>query len=265
MACNRELRPGHVYGIEVDVRVNECGDPILSHDYYRVKDADRCCLFDVWLQVLKQQLATVASDCNTQNKIIIKLDFKEIDPLQQVAHLLKDGGLQECSWWINADILPGPGSTLAQEPLDATLFLNLVSTLFPTAVLSLGWTTNSHKHATNHTPKGGVQVAYQPTYTIAMVEQMLALCTELQLKNVTFPIRCCYIQSGWDVIRKLLDHDPAYSLTLWEHTDDYVCDTGECACACAGFGRASILRWCDENLPVARCTYDCEQEAIPFV
>jgi hypothetical protein len=41
---------------------------------------------------------------------------------------------------LNADILPGPVSSITQ-PVDADTFLELSVSLFPTSTLSVGWTT----------------------------------------------------------------------------------------------------------------------------
>jgi len=71
----------------------------------------------------------------------IKLDFKNIEVVESALKIIQlkmnkiKGPL-----WLNSDIIAGPVNATTQ-PVDAKQFLNLTQTYFPSAVLSVGWTT----------------------------------------------------------------------------------------------------------------------------
>lgn len=115
--------------------------------------------------------------------------------------------------WLNADILEGPGAK--QSSFDANTFIKQCIPLiqrFPKSKIrfSLGWTTILP------TPENPSSTQY----TESMIKQMLSICDSYKLENVTFPMRSSLIRNSIPAIRMLLQHNPSFSLTLWNSKFD---------------------------------------------
>ncbi|CAL4173169.1 unnamed protein product, partial [Meganyctiphanes norvegica] len=138
-----------------------------------------------------------------------KLDFKNLDILEESLQILKNNSKEiNFPLWLNADILQGPGSN--KQPIDANAFLHLCSEYFPSATLSVGWTTQ-------YIPDGA--------YTQEMVEDMNQVLEDNQIKqSVTFPIRAAFVNNSLETLEWLLDntHGLSSTITVWSSASDSV-------------------------------------------
>ena len=135
---------------------------------------------------------------------VIKFDFKHMDCVGPSIQLIAKSRLYaspHVSIWLNADVLPGPG-TLRSHPLDAHNFLRAIQPL-KRATYSLGWTTS-------------FSYLFPPPYTQQMVNQMLALTSALN-HSVTFPIRASLLRTSWGELERLTAPDTphAHSISVW--------------------------------------------------
>lgn len=139
---------------------------------------------------------------NTQARLGIKLDFKDPPAVEPCLSLLSDMENQiDFPIWINADILKGSG---AKSPFNPNEFIKLSQAKIKDCILSLGWTTKI----------GGI-------YTDKQVDEMIDLCRKFKLKNVTFPIRASFFLKSAKQMKKLLDEDNTYSLTVWSGKEKF--------------------------------------------
>lgn len=135
---------------------------------------------------------------------VIKFDFKHMDGVGPSIQLISKSRLYaspHVSIWLNADVLPGPG-TIFSHPLDAHNFLRAIQPL-KRATYSLGWTTS-------------FSYLFPPPYTQQMVNQMLALTRTLN-QSVTFPIRASLLRTSWGELERLTAPDTphAHSISVW--------------------------------------------------
>ena len=186
--CSLMCLPGFA---EADICVAD-SDPnriIMSHPPVRESDIT---LFE-WIDLVLDHCSKHPSQ-----KVGMKLDFKDppaVAPaLAHLADLYRKGALN-IPLWVNADILDASGR---KPPFNPETFLSTVQTLLPGLVLSVGWTT-------------------LPTlpYTMAQIEEMLAICKQHDLKYTTFPMRACLCRASEAPLRALLEADPTYTLTVW--------------------------------------------------
>ncbi|XP_077508393.1 uncharacterized protein LOC144119711 [Amblyomma americanum] len=112
------------------------------------------------------------------------------------------GGQNLRDLWLNADIVEGPGG---RPTVDAQHFLQLCTSRFPQATLSLGWTTR-----------------HMASYTWAHVEVMarLLVCGPYRVPRVTFPVRASMLAASMPQLLWLLDVIPGSTLTVWSSTSD---------------------------------------------
>ena len=142
---------------------------------------------------------------------------------------------------VNADVLTGTtgdksagckfnpsGAVLsrADQVAAATAFIDTVAEKVPSAVLSLGWTTDGEGRR----------------YTCEMVDDMLAVVYEAAAMGaaITFPVRATYVIDSWPQLRRLLDAGPLTSLTVWSNVPLHPLEEA----------------WIREHLPRERTMYD---------
>jgi len=185
--------------IEADVSVGEGGAPIMAHPPDNTSDL-----------TLLDFLNTVIAASKRGIKKGMKLDFKYIEIVAPSLSILKtlESELQ-FPVWLNADILPGPGGS--STPVDADSFLSQVTQHFPTATLSIGYTTSA-----------------EGKYTKEQLQQMFDI---LKGKNitapVTLPLRACLAARSIPEITefmKLVDQDGSFptTITIWSSAQDEV-------------------------------------------
>lgn len=141
----------------------------------------------------------------------IKLDFKSLMAVEPSMGLLQSVyGSTDKPLWLNADILKGPGSnSQSNPPVDPQEFITTCTSTYPTATLSLGWTTEWYEGITSR------------GYTQSMVEEMESICRNTT-QVITFPIRAIYVRRSWGPLEWLLDTSSRYTLTIWSAVDDDV-------------------------------------------
>ncbi|KFO75714.1 Protein FAM151B, partial [Cuculus canorus] len=136
----------------------------------------------------------------------IKLDFKSLEAVRPSMELLERMRQHlRRPVWINADILEGPNGSNAV--VDAKGFLDTVTSFFPDATLSLGWTTGWHPDKQN---KG---------YDWTMVKEMAQICSTLS-QPVTFPVRAALVRQSISELCWLMQQSDRYSLTVWTGNED---------------------------------------------
>ena len=154
-----------------------------------------------------QQLPT----CDTKFQIL-KLDFKSMKALKSsmndIENYLEE--LPPCLHqhvWINADILLGPGGDQGEDlqpKFDADEFMELLATetsMTKSTTLSIGWTTSL--------------TDIRAPYTKDMVDDMITLLRPYPNKIITFPIRASSFRLSFEALRRLLDENKKWTLTLW--------------------------------------------------
>ncbi|KAM3843773.1 protein FAM151B isoform 1-T1 [Vipera latastei] len=134
----------------------------------------------------------------------MKLDFKSLEAVNPSMKLLGDLQLRQ-PIWINADILLGPKGN--HPVVDAKGFLDTVISSFPDVTLSLGWTT------------GRINSKCNTGYSIAMVEEMAAICRDLT-QPITFAVRADLVCRSISELLWLLQQSDRYTLTIWTGKDD---------------------------------------------
>ncbi|XP_043920167.1 protein FAM151B isoform X2 [Protopterus annectens] len=183
--------------LEADVLLGGQGsltkEPVMAHS----SSNDSDCTLREWLD------AVLKTDKG------IKLDFKSlevVEPSMNVLEKVKEH-LQR-PVWLNADILMGP---CGESPtVAAQSFIDITTSYFPDAVLSLGWTTGWHPEKT----KEG--------YSWEMVKEMEHLCKPLK-QPITFPVRAALVFQSKPQLQWLLKQSDSYSLTIWSGKEDQYC------------------------------------------
>ena len=143
----------------------------------------------------------------------IKLDFKSTAVIEPSLKILFDiTSEQEVHnpVWINADVLPGPchkDTKCYDAVIDPHVFLSLCVNYYPSAVLSVGWTTGEHIFME------------KDRYEWHVVEPMKDLLSDIS-QSVTFPIRANMIGSSMEQIIWLLSLSDQYTLTIWSTNFD---------------------------------------------
>ena len=143
----------------------------------------------------------------------IKLDFKATAAVEPSLKIILDQTTERQGAtnpiWLNADILPGPcqNETDSSSPVDPQLFLSLCSKYFPSATLSVGWTTGKHISTD------------KDHYEWHFVQPMKDLLSDVT-QPITFPIRANLIGSSTEQLLWLLGLSDKYSLTIWSANFD---------------------------------------------
>lgn len=193
----QEALSGKAMMLEADVSLRPTdGKPIMAHP--PDKDSDLSLE-----QFLKETIGSSKG---------IKLDFKNtpvIEPsLKILLTMTKD---QEVSnpIWFSADVLAGPcqKETFCGEAINQHVFLSLCGKYFPSAVLSVGWTTGEHIFVE------------KDHYERRFVEPMRNLLLDVT-QPITIPIRANMIGKSMEQILWLLSLSEHYTLTIWSTTYD---------------------------------------------
>lgn len=144
----------------------------------------------------------------------IKLDFKSKEAFNASESILEQKLVKEEAKfpvWLNADILPGPVNS-ETAPVDADYFLKTSVTMFPTAMLSVGWTTNFG---------GDITVGNYSTNDIDNMTD--ALSRNHVTRPVTFPVRAGIAAKSVETLISLVQSSaPGTTLTLWSPETDPV-------------------------------------------
>lgn len=205
----RALADPQIMLIESDIRVSAAGEVIAAHPPLVESDLSFTALLEA-VQASKQGL---------------KLDFKDEEAVLPSLSQLQSRHMRQ-PVLLNADILPGMG---ARSPtVQAKEFLHRCKSLYPQGFLSIGWTTGRSPL----TP-----------YTRENVDEMLKLCQDHNLQQVTFPVRAAYLPASWTPIARLLQVE-GYSLTIWD----------------GGPLPPELVQWLRTETDPALVCYDCQDE-----
>lgn len=141
----------------------------------------------------------------------IKLDFKVTAVVEPSLRILSDQMTAQHGAtnpiWLNADILSGPCQTDCNDPVDPEVFLSLCAKYFPSATLSVGWTTGKYISP----EKDG--------YHWHLVQPMKELLSNLT-QPITFAIRANLIGNSIEQLMWLLGLSEDYTLTIWSADSD---------------------------------------------
>uniref|UniRef100_A0A336MEX1 CSON000541 protein n=2 Tax=Culicoides sonorensis TaxID=179676 RepID=A0A336MEX1_CULSO len=166
-------------------------------------------------QFLEQILEFNNNQNNSSAKKGVKLDFKSTEVFIGSQSLLENvWNKMDYPVWINADILSGPVNNTNTIPVDPDVFLRICNASFPSAVLSIGWTT---KWGPDY--KEG---KYEDTH----IENMKSAITVHEVKNeLTFPIRAgIAANSNLELKNLFLDLNKTndVTMTIWSSQGDFV-------------------------------------------
>jgi Uncharacterized conserved protein (DUF2181) len=164
--------------IEVDVRVNPEGNPVLAHP--PAVDSDLS--FAEFIQIMANHHQG------------IKLDFKDAEILIPCLTILRESNLQQ-PVLLNAGILQGYRSY--PPKFSAVGFMALCKKIYPRGILSPDWTL------------------YQDPYTKENIDEMLELCHSHGIRQITFPIRTSDLPISWEHLSRLIEDD-GYTITAWD-------------------------------------------------
>lgn len=141
----------------------------------------------------------------------IKLDFKMAAAVEPSLKVLKEESnayQQARPVWLNADILAGPCARGSDcSIVDPNIFLPVCTKYFPSATLSIGWTTSDFVSEK------------EDYYEWQFVKPMRELLTNVS-QPVTFPIRANMIGKSVEQILWLLSLSDDYTLTIWSTPHD---------------------------------------------
>lgn len=199
--------------LECDIRLSPTGEIIAAHPPLEESDLS----FDALLEALQT------------TKQGLKLDFKDVAAVAPCLARLQARQLQR-PVLLNANILQGLGGWPPQ--IEATKFLAWCADLYPQGILSIDWTMGY----------------YSTAYSRENIEEMLQLCREHHLQQVTFPVRAKYLPASWEHVAHLLQVE-GYSLTIW--------DNGPLA--------PEVVHWLRYTTDPTLVCYDCQDEVgAPF-
>lgn len=194
----QEALTGEVMMIEADVSLGEDDKtPIMAHPPITYSDLP-----------LTEFLKAVLS-----SRKGIKLDFKTAAVIEPSLKILK-GEVKSREHtsppiWLNADILLGPCESVlvSCDAVDAHIFLSLCTKFFPSATLSVGWTT-------------GIFPSNDDYYEWPMVHSMRDLLANVT-QPVTFAVRAKMVGKSMEQMLWLLSLSDTYTLTIWSGILDY--------------------------------------------
>jgi len=164
-----------------------------------------------------QQFLTTILAFNKRNttKKGVKLDFKSTHVFNGSIKIL-ESLWNEMNYpvWLNADILSGPVNNQITLPVDPNIFLSTCKQKFPTAVLSIGWTTRWGNNFT------------EGHYNDEHIDNMTAIIKDNNVMNpLTFPVRAGIAANSDMQLKNLfiaLNGTNNVTLTIWSSQDDFV-------------------------------------------
>lgn len=202
--------------IEFDIRHHplDTAIPVVAHDPIPLSSlaASPPDTFSSWFS----HYLSVTSELLKSNPLYrhpgLKLDFKSIESvLPSLAILHSWSEIHDfCSrglLWFNSDVFPGPNGNPPTIPMQQ--FISHCQSVFPSAVLSLGWTTRYP----------GDESVYSE-YHVASASALLSSSASdgsvsLSASQVTFPVRAKWFLSSFPQFERLLNLSPHSTLTLW--------------------------------------------------
>lgn len=200
-SCNsraqlQEALAGEAMMIEADVLLRADGTPIMAHPPNTDSDLSLA-------EFLKETIGSPKG---------IKLDIKSTAAIEPSLKILKEQTSHQKPSnpvWLNADILPGPcqSQSLSCSHVDPHVFISLCTKYFPSATLSVGWTTNSFI---------SVEEDYYEWHFVRPMKDLLSDVSQ----PVTFPVRANLIGRSMEQMLWLLSLSDDYTLTIWSATFD---------------------------------------------
>ena len=194
----QEALSGRAMMLEADILLHPAdGIPIMAHPPDTESDLSL-------EQFLKETIGTTKG---------IKLDFKSAAAIEPSLKILLDiTSEQEVRnpVWLNANILSGPchkDTECSGAFIDPHVFLSLCVKYYPSAVLSVGWTTEKHVFVE------------KDSYEWHFVKPMKDLLSDVS-QLVTFAIRANMIGNSMEQIIWLLSLSDQYTLTIWSANFD---------------------------------------------
>ncbi|KAG8187386.1 hypothetical protein JTE90_016932 [Oedothorax gibbosus] len=146
----------------------------------------------------------------------IKLDFKSIEVVEPSLIILqKHADKMNYSLWLNADILAGPIKA-SGIPVKVDTFFLLCRQYFPTAVLSVGWTTEWY---ITYSPD---MWHYDWEHVRKMADIIRCFGYEGKFPTYTFPVRAIFASRSIKQLQWLLGVIPDSSLTVWSGLKDFL-------------------------------------------
>lgn len=110
--------------------------------------------------------------------------------------------------WLNADVLSGPVNS-PTSPVQDEIFLTLCQTHFPTATVSIGWTTHWYPTFTEDTWHYGWQ------HVRRMADLIRCKGYDNKYPKFTFPVRGIFASRSIRQLQWLLRIIPSSTLTVW--------------------------------------------------
>ena len=194
----QEALSGKAMMLEADVLLRPAdGIPIMAHPPDTESDLSL-------EQFLKETIGTTKG---------IKLDFKSTAAIEPSLKILLDVTSEQevhNPVWLNANVLPGPchkDTECSGAFIDPHVFLSLCVKYYPSAVLSVGWTTEKHIFVE------------KDSYEWHFVKPMKNLLSDVS-QLVTFAIRANMIGNSMEQIIWLLSLSEQYTLTIWSANFD---------------------------------------------
>ncbi len=196
--------------------------PIMAHPPHKTSDQTVGMFLD----------AIVDATRNDRVKKGIKLDFKDMGAVEDTLQAIKAMDTQmNFPLWLNADVLPGPGSAHSSylSPLNATAFLSLCRQLQPSRTLSLGWTTGHQL----------IPSAYSQHQLDSMKNLLKGV--NLDKVSVTFPVRAANALQSTEALKSFLGHfGSGATLTVWYSNEDEMIAGEELARFVTDIGRDKV-------------------------
>jgi len=212
LSLSKALENPLITAIESDIVLGTCNDdeeevligeriqPIMAHPPSKTSDLS----FKKFLE-----MSTYDSKISSKEmKKHLKLDFKEIDAVEPVLQNVKDMDVCQShgkTIFLNADILPGPGSKT--PAIDADVFIE-------TCINTLG---NSHEYCA-YSIGWKVDCRSFSGYSATEVEAMKSIILRhnlLQSRGVILPVCARLLAKNCSVFDSILQDLPAIQLLVW--------------------------------------------------
>ncbi|XP_059622831.1 protein FAM151B isoform X2 [Phlebotomus argentipes] len=154
---------------------------------------------------------------NSQSMKGVKLDFKSTEVFTGSLAMLSDiWASMDYPVWLNADIIRGPVDNTGTQPVDPNVFLSSCRR-FPSAVLSIGWTTRWGPDFT------------EGSYTESQIALMRTSIRNNAISSsshpITFPVRAGIAAQSLPQLSQLMRdfaQTNTVTLTIWSSENDHV-------------------------------------------